>query len=129
MKSRLAQSLPVVLLCLFISLTALADTQVSSQTIRELAGIISNLNHHPSFSEKQRIMEIIKDPNTTSGMKVLAKALINMEHKVSLDDKKKLNEVIHDNSTSPPERELAEILIGINHKPSADDLKRLSQLK
>jgi len=97
-------------------------------TINTMAGIVMHLQHYPSSSEKQTLVSITQNDQTTTGEKVLAGALMRMQHAVQGADVVALQALVADKQASHNVRELADILLGIKHKPSSSDMRRLKSL-
>ena len=101
-----------------------ADTE----TIRSLAQITMNLNHHPSESERAILNAIIESDDTLEEEVAIAMALANMEHRVTPADAKRLADIVDDDFSDDSARKLAGILLNINHTPSDDDKVVLASL-
>jgi len=105
------------------SVALAADSAIST-----MAGIVMDLNHYPSGSEKETLAGITRDGSATAGEKVLAEVLMNMKHSVGGSDARKLHNLISDDHTSKQEKVLADVLLGLTHHPSAADKERLQPL-
>lgn len=123
------KKLGLVLLVLLFGLTQAVISQAIAEedNIKTMAGIMMNLNHYPSDSEKETLREISLK-STNSYEKTMATAMINLEHAATAEDKKKLSQIIEDNAAPEDVKTLAKIIKDLNHKPSSDDKKKLEGL-
>lgn len=100
----------------------------ASEAVREMAGIMVNLEHYPSDAEKTKLKGIVDNKGSTAQERVLATAISNLKHKVAAGDKDKLKQVM-DDAVAPAEvRELAGIILNLNHKPGSADKSKLEQM-
>ncbi len=124
MKSRM-------LLC-FVSLLGLMlgaqSALAASAAVREMAGIMVNLEHHPSDAEKVKLKGIVDNKGSTGQERVLATAIANLSHSVAAEDKDKLKQVAGDAAAPAEVRELAGIILNISHKPGAADKGKLEKM-
>lgn len=97
----------------------------ASEAVREMAGIMMDLNHYPGDAEKARLGAIAADKGSTEQERVIATAISNLEHKVAEGDVDKLKKVMNDASAPAEIRDLAGIILNISHKPSAADKRKL----
>jgi hypothetical protein len=100
----------------------------ASTAVREMAGIVMNLNHYPSDAEKAGLRSIVSDKGSTEQERVIATALSNLEHKVAAGDAEKLKQVMNDMSAPAEVRDLAGIVLKISHKPSKEDKRKLETI-
>lgn len=100
----------------------------ASAAVREMAGIVSHLNHYPSSEEKGRLKAIIGDTGSTEHERVIATAIMNLRHEVESGDADKLRKVTSDMSAPAEVRDLAGIVLSISHKPSSSDKARLEAM-
>ena len=117
--------LPIVLGFMLFSSPAL----MAGPAIQEMVGILLNLHHHPSDSEKADLEKIANDSATSKNERIIATALMNMNHRVSADDKAKLEKIAGDDSAPMADRKVAGILADLNHKPSDSDKEVLEKLQ
>lgn len=103
---------------------ALAESAV----VRDMAGVMMNLNHYPSDAEKTRLKAIAADKGSTEQERVIATAISNMEHKVAAGDMEKLRQVMNDMSAPAEVRDLAGIVLNTSHKPSKEDKRKLEMM-
>jgi len=116
----------LVLPILFLAVSPVASA--GNSAFSTIAGIVMHLNHYPSDSEKQTLVNIVHDDHATSGEQTLAGALMRMRHSVQGGDASALQTLASDKQSTQGERELANIILGINHHPSSDDMRRLQSL-
>ena len=100
----------------------------ASTAVREMAGIVMNLNHYPSDAEKAKLKVIAAGKGSTEQERVIATAISNLEHKVAAGDAEKLKQVTGDMSAPAEVRELADIILKISHKPSKEDKRKLETM-
>ncbi len=100
----------------------------ASAAVREMAGIMKNLNHYPGSEEKARLKAIAADKASTDQERVIATAIMNLEHEVAAGDADKLRKVSGDMSAPAEVRELAGIVLNMNHKPSSADKRKLEAM-
>ncbi len=100
----------------------------ASAAVREMAGIVMNLNHYPSDAEKAELKAITANKDSTEQERAIATAISNMEHKVAAGDADKLKQVMNDMSAPAEVRDLAGIVMNFSHKPSKEDKRKLEML-
>lgn len=100
----------------------------ASQAVKDLAAVVSDLNHQPTAADKAKLNKIAADPSASTRERLLAEALLNMNHKVSDAYKARLKELANNSAASAEERELAAILVNFAHQPSAEDQAKLKSL-
>lgn len=116
----------ICLLCLMM--LVVQPVLAATSAVREMAGILVNLEHYPSAAEKSRLKELAANKDNTEQEKVVANAIANLSHTASDADKSKLKKLM-DDATAPAEvRDLAVIILRLNHKPSATDKDKLQQM-
>ena len=102
---------------------------MAGPAIQEMVGIMLNLNHYPSDSEKASLQKIIDDGSSSQDERTIATALMHMHHTVSDDDKAKLMGIANNDMAPDPDRKVAEILAHMEHHASSADKKVLQTLK
>ena len=102
---------------------------MAGPAIQEMAGIMMELHHYPSDSEKATLQKIIDDSASTQDERTIATALMHMHHTVTDDDKAKLMDIANNDMAPAADRTMAEILAHMEHKASADDKAELEKLK
>jgi hypothetical protein len=102
---------------------------MAGPAIQEMVGILLNLHHHPSDSEKASLEKIANDSSVSANERTIASALLNMNHRVSADDKAKLEKIAKDDSAPMADRKVAGILAEVNHTPSDADKAELEKLQ
>jgi hypothetical protein len=113
---------------LLLNSTVIHAESPETISIKEMAGILINLEHYPTSSGKMTLQNIAKDPGTSEQEKTVATALFNVEHKATSSDKTRLRQIIDDPSVSPQLREIAIIIYNLNHKPNSGDKETLSMI-
>ena len=103
-------------------------TLAASTAVREMAGIVMNLNHYPSDAEKAGLRSIVSDKGSTEQERIIATAISNLEHKVAAADADKLKKVAGDMAAPAEVRDLAGIVLSISHKPSGADKSKLETM-
>jgi hypothetical protein len=99
-----------------------------SKAVQTMAGILANLNHFPTDTEKAALKQIIDDKTTTAQERVVAQALLNVQHKANADDKAKLEALAKDKDAPESVKTLASVIANLNHTPSAADKEKLKKL-
>jgi len=121
---------PSITLALMFSIviTASLSSQVlaESDSVKQMAKIVMQLNHHPSAQDKRVLNNILKQGSPAE--RNIASALLKMEHKVSPGDKARLAEISNDKNLPNNTRELAMIVSTINHKASSADKQKLADM-
>ena len=117
----------IVLVCC-LGLLAFQSAMAASDAIKTMAGIMVNLNHYPSDSEKQTLQGLVDNADTSANEKVLATAMINLQHSATAEDKTKLSAIMKDGKASADEKALAEIIHNLSHMPSGGDKKKLQAM-
>lgn len=102
---------------------------MAGPAIQEMVGILLNLHHHPSDSEKDTLQKIANDSASSEDERTIATALLNMDHRVTDADKEKLNQISKNSSAPMADRKVAGILAGLNHTASDSDKEELQKLK
>jgi hypothetical protein len=120
------RTLPALLLMTCIAVTSLAAAE--SKAVQTMAGILANLNHFASDSEKATLKGIVEDKATPAPEKTIAQALINVQHTVSAADKPKLQALVSDKDTPASIKTLAEVILALNHTPSDAEKAKLKKL-
>jgi len=110
-------------------LCALSPLTFASDASKEMAVILSTLNHFPSADAKSTLMDISADKNNSAATQAIATAIHNMQHGIKGEDKTNLEGIVSGDSASAEEKALAEIALGIMHKANADALTKLEALK
>jgi len=119
----------ILILLATITLMTSALAVASESAVSAMAGMVMQLNHYPTATEKAALANITTDAKTTTGEKTLAGALMRMQHRVGGADSTALQHLSADSAAKKSERELADILLGIAHKASVGDIKRLKALR
>ena len=114
----------VLMLSIAISAPFSNQALAESDSVKQMAKIVMQLNHHPGKQDKPVLNNIIEQGSAAE--RSIASALINMNHKVSPSDKARLMEISNDSKQPNNTRELAMIVSTINHKASAADRQKLN---
>jgi len=112
-------------LMLSIAVSAPLSNQAlaESDSVRQMAKIVMQLNHHPGKQDKQLLNNIAEKGSAAE--RSIASALLNMEHKVGPSDKTRLMQISNNKDLPDNTRELAMIVSKINHKASSADKQKL----
>src|ERR1039457_6191822 len=76
-------SIGILAAALFLGLTASIAHAAESKAVQTMAGILMNLHHFPSDSDKQALMQITEDKSATADERTVAQALMNVKHTVA----------------------------------------------
>lgn len=117
--------LPALLVFMLFSSPSL----MAGPAIQEMVGILLNLHHRPSDSDKATLQKIANDSAASANERTIATALLNMEHRVAAPDRDKLLKIANDSSAPAADRKVAGILADLNHTPSDSDKAELGKLK
>jgi len=112
-----------LLLSIAVSAPLSSQALAESDSVRQMAKIVMQLNHHPDKQDKQLLNSIVEQGSAAE--RSIASALLNMEHKVSTNDKARLMQISNNSELPNNTRELAMIVSKINHKASASDKQKL----
>lgn len=93
-----------------------------------LAGILTELNHYPSATQKEALVAISQNEAQSKVTRTIARAIHNIEHKAKPDDVAALTEIQKDNTATDAEKKLATIVVALNHSVSAETKKALETL-
>jgi len=119
-------------LALAALLTAVMSMSFSSSALseqsatRQMAQIVSGLNHRPSADDKATLQAIANSGSDAE--KAIANAILNMEHSISSGSKEKLRMVSKDRNVPESTRELATIVQNLKHKASSADKEKLHSM-
>ena len=102
---------------------------MAGPAIQEMVGIMLDLHHYPSDSEKVTLQKIIDDGSSSQDERTIATALLHMHHSVTDADKAKLMGIANNDMAPAADRKVAEILAHMEHKASAADKQELEKLK
>jgi hypothetical protein len=103
---------------------AIGDTA----TIRTLARITMDLDHHPSEEEKAVLKGIIDSDDSSEEEAAIAMALSNMQGKVTGGDAERLQDIVDDDFSDVSAQKLAEILLSVDNSLGDDDKVALAAL-
>ena len=112
-----------LMLSIVISAPLSSQALAESDSVKQMAKIVMQLNHHPGKQDKQVLNNIIEQGSAAE--RSIASALLNMKHKVGPTDKARLRDISKNKDLSDNTRELAMIVSKINHKASSADKQRL----
>lgn len=114
-----------LMLSLALATTGLFANQAvaESDSVRQMAQIVIQLNHRPSTADRVTLNNIVKQGSEAE--RDIAQALLNMDHKVARSDKAKLKEISNNSSLSQNTRDLAMIIHDLNHTASSADKRKL----
>lgn len=118
----------VITSILLVGLMFGVTSYASSPAVKEMAGILSHLNHYPSDAEKQSLGDIVKNAHANRAERVIAEAMMQMRHHVNAADRERLEAISRDQGVDTDTRRLAGILASINHHPSESDVAALRDM-
>ena len=109
----------------------LASTPVAmaGSAIQQMVGIMLDLHHYPSDSEKVTLKSIVDDGSASQDERTIASALMHMHHTVTDADKTKLMDIANNDAAPEADRKVADILAHMHHKASSDAKQELEMLK
>jgi hypothetical protein len=118
-------SISVLALC---GLLTSATVYAASEAVKQMAAIMSHLEHYPSKAEIETLKGIVLSKDNSPDERIVATAIANLKHHVADEDRDVLKQVVNDGSAPGELRDLAGIVLGINHMPSAADKARLEAM-
>jgi len=125
MKTKSGMAL-ALMLSIAISAPFSSQAMAESDSVKKMAQIVMQLNHHPSTQDKQVLSNIIEQGSAAE--RSIASALLNMQHKVGPTDKARLMQISKNKDLSDNTRELAMIVGKINHQASSADKQKLEAM-
>lgn len=125
MKARLLSKLFVLIAVCSLGQLSLADNATAA---REIAGILTGMNHFPSDADKMKLMAIAQDESNGAGYRAVANAVHNIQHSATDADKAILNQIIASNQADPNAKALAGVVVGFNHMASDDAKATLASM-
>ena len=99
----------------------------TADPVAAMAGILINLKHFPSDSDKATLAAIAEG-ESSDDVKAVAHAIANISHQVGDADKAKLAAIIANDAAPGELKSLAAVVNGLNHFPSADAVSTLESL-
>ena len=113
---------------LFLALSASIAAAAESKAVQSMAGILMNLHHYPSDTEKQTLTQITQDKAATADEKTVAQALLDVQHTVAAADKPKLEAIAGNDKAAASVKTLAGVILNLHHMPSDADKAKLQAL-
>lgn len=98
------------------------------ETAATLAGILANMNHFPSESEKETLTAIAADESVDADLRAIARAIAGIEHTPSAADQAQLNGILANDAATAAEKTLARAVLRFQHKASVEDQAALQNL-
>jgi hypothetical protein len=120
-------SIGILAAALFLSLTAIANA-AESKAVQTMAGILTNLHHFPSDSDKQALKQITEDKSATTDERTVAQALMNVQHTVAAADKPNLEAIVNNDKAAGSVKTLAGVILDLHHMASDSDKAKLQAL-
>jgi hypothetical protein len=112
---------------LFGLATGIANA-AQSKAVQTMAGILINLHHFPSDSDKQALTQIAADKSTTADERTIAQALMDVQHTVAAADKPNLEAIVSNDKASSSDKTLADAILNLHHMVSDSDKAKLQAL-
>jgi hypothetical protein len=125
MKNSKFLAIAMLALC---GLLTTASVYAASEAVKQMAAIMSHLEHYPSKAEIETLKGIVLSKDNSPDERIVATAISNLKHHVADEDKDVLKQVANDSSAPGDLRDLAGIVLGINHMPSAAEKARLEAM-
>ena len=113
---------------LLFSFGAGIGNAAESKAVQTMAGILANLHHFPSDSDKQALRQITEDKSATADERTVAQALMNVQHTVAAADKPNLEAIVNNDKAASSVRTLAEAVLNLHHMVSDSDKAKLQAL-
>ena len=105
-----------------------ALAQEPGDALKQIADIVSSLNHFPSDSDKAALAAISGNDGFPQGLRNMADAVANISHAPTAEGKEALAAVQANMDAPESARTLAGIIAGINHVASAEAKATLAEL-
>jgi hypothetical protein len=121
-------SIGILAAVLLVSLTAGIANAAQSKAVQTMAGILINLHHFPSDSDKQALTQITQDKSTTADERTVAQALMDVQHAVAPADKPNLEAIVSNDKASSSVKTLADAILNLHHMVSDSDKAKLQAL-
>jgi hypothetical protein len=121
-------SMGVLVAALLLGLTASIANAVESKAVQTMAGILMNLHHFPSDSDKQALTQITQDKSATADERTVAQALMDVQHTVAPTDKPNLEAIVNNDKSASSVKTLAGVILNLHHMPSDSDKAKLQAL-
>jgi hypothetical protein len=121
-------SIAILAATVFLGLTASIANATESKAVQTMAGILTNLHHFPSDSDKQALMQITQDKSATADEKTVAQALLDVQHTVAAADKPNLEAIVNNDKAAGSVKTLAGVILNLHHMPSDSDKAKLQAL-
>ena len=96
--------------------------------IKNMAGILLEMNHFPNEVQAASLEAIMTDQSAGASVRVIANAIHNIKHQATAQDKQVLTSIAADTKQSAGVRSLAGIVINFNHQVSAFQKPQLEAL-
>jgi hypothetical protein len=113
---------------LLLTLSIGTATAAESKAVQTMAGIVINLHHFPSDSDKQALMQIVQNKSTTAEERTVAQALMNFQHAPAPADKPGLEAIVNNDKAPSSLKTLAGVILNLHHMPTDSDKAKLQPL-
>jgi len=121
-------SIGILAAALFLGFTAGVANAAESKAVQTMAGILMNVHHYPSDSDKQALVQITEDKSATADERTVAQALMDVQHTVAAADKPKLEAIVNDDKAANSVKTLACVILNLHHMASDSDKAKLQAL-
>lgn len=108
--------------------SALAQDAAATAAMKEIADIITNLNHFPSDEDKAALAEISGNMSFPQGLRDMADAVANISHSATAEAKEAMAAIQANAQAPEAAKEMAAIIANINHTASAEAKQTLAAL-
>jgi hypothetical protein len=121
-------SIGIFAAALILGLTASIANAAESKAVQTMAGILMNLHHVPSDSDKQALAQITQDKSATGDERTVAQALMDVQHTAAAADKPKLEAIVNNDKAASSVKTLAGVILTLHHVASDSDKAKLQAL-
>jgi hypothetical protein len=121
-------SIGILAAALFLGFTAGVANAAESKAVQTMAGILMNVHHYPSDSDKQALAQITEDKSATADERTVAQALMDVQHTVAAADKPKIEAIVNDDKAANSVKTLAGVILNLHHMASDSDKAKLQAL-
>lgn len=122
------KSIGILAAALLLGLTASIAVAAETKAVQTMAGILMNLQHFPSDSDKQALRQITQDKSASADEKTVAQALIDVQHTAADADKPKLEAIFKNDKAASSVKTLAGVILNLHHMASDSDKAKLQAL-
>ncbi len=107
---------------------AAAQSSADSAAMKQIAQVVSNLNHFPSDDDFEILDSIIASSDVSNEVRMMADTVANIEHSANEEGKGAMESIAGNESLSEQARSLAVIIGNLTHTASAAAKEQLAAM-